>query len=251
MNYIDFIPPIAIKIYKKLLLKFGIGDVRIHPFNELPKTITPMLIIDVGANIGDMTMAALRSFPNCKVICFEPVTESFSFLSNRLAAYSSRVTLIKKALSDENRITDINITSFHGANSIQKQSTFHLSANPSIFELKKESIELVKLDDYLEKFNNQKIDILKIDVEGHELNVLKGGAKFISKFVDVIIIECSIMRDESWENQSIAEIFKTLNDFGFRFINIFDVHHANLMVDPNMLCVQFDCVFRRLSSLQK
>lgn len=251
MKYSDFIPPVFLKAFKKIIRYLGIGDVRIHPFNKLPSSLAPILIIDVGANVGDVTLAALRSFPDCKVICFEPVSNSYSLLSKRLVPFANRVTLIKKALSDKDDLSEINITSFHGANSIHKQSIYHSSANPSINELKKESIELVKLDNYLDKFDNQRVDVLKIDVEGHELNVLRGGAKFISQYVDTIIIECSIMRDESWENQSIAEIFKSLSDLGFRFINLFDVHYANLLADSNMMCVQFDCVFRRLSSLQK
>jgi FkbM family methyltransferase len=251
MTYTDFLPPVLFKAYKKIIRHLGIGDTRIHPFNKLPTSLSPLLVIDVGANIGDVTLAALRSFPDCKVICFEPVLNSYNYLSNRLKPFANRVTLIKKALSDKDGLSEINITSFHGANSIHKQSIYHSSVNPSINELNKESIEIVRLDNYLDKFDNQRIDVLKIDVEGHELNVLRGGSKFISQYVDTIIIECSIMRDASWENQSIAEIFKSLSDLGFRFINLFDVHYANLLVDSNMMCVQFDCVFRRLSSLQK
>lgn len=251
MNFSDLIPPIFFKIQRKLCNKLGIGDVRIHPFNKIPLSITPKVIMDVGANIGDVALAALKSYPSTKIICFEPVANSFYTLSNRLKSYSERVTLINKALSDKSGECNINITSFHGSNSINPQSHFHSYINPGIREISKEKIQLAKLDEYIEKFNGQVVDILKLDVEGHELNVINGGKLFIKKYVDVIIIECSIMRDNSWENQSISEIFNSLNELGFRFINIFDIHYGNPRSGSNMLCVQFDCVFRRLSNLQK
>ncbi len=251
MNLSDFTPPILKKILNKISRSLGIGDLRKGPFRQLPKEITPLLILDVGANIGDTALAALKSYPNCKVICFEPVAESYNKLLTRLKRFTGRATFIKKALSDSNGFCEINITSFHGANSIEKQSDFHRKSNPHVTEIKKETIEVVKLDDYINEFNNQKVDILKIDVEGHELKVLRGGIDFITQYVDTIIIECSMMRDQSWSEQSITEIFNLLNKTGFRLINIFDVHHSPGEVDPNLLCVQFDCVFRHISSLNK
>jgi FkbM family methyltransferase len=244
MKYTDFIPPIIFKIIQRTKKALRVGDLRIHPFENIPEDIVPNWILDVGANVGDVSEAALISYPKCRVICFEPVRATFELLKKRLAPYGNRVILINEALSDENGTCEINITTFHGANSISLQSDFHKDLNPHIYETGKETVTIARLDDIAPRIGDQKIDVMKIDVEGHELNVLKGGVDFIRDRVDTIIIEMSLMRDQSWEEQSVAKIFTLLDDLGFKLINLFDIHHAKKGGDKNLMCIQVDCVFR-------
>lgn len=198
-------------------------------------------VLDVGANVGDVAESALTSYPEAKVICFEPVSQTFQILRKRLEGYPDRVYFYQSALSDSNTTAEINITTFHGANSIEPQAKLHQSLNPHVRELRKEKIKLLRLDDVAAQFPIDKIDVLKIDVEGHEVLVLKGGRNFIANNVDVIIIEISLMRDASWESQALFEIFCILQEAGFRLINVMDVHRSK--ANGSMLA-QMDCVFR-------
>jgi FkbM family methyltransferase len=248
----DFVPPIfnrAVNYFEKRLKQRQKGVVKMAPFDGIPSNVNAKWILDVGANVGDVAVAALKSYPEAQVICFEPVGGTFKSLTQRLEPFNERVLLHNFALSDKEEESEINITTFSGANSISPQAKFHQDCNPHVRELRKEKIQLVCLDDFASNFSSQKIDIMKIDVEGHELNVLKGGLNFISNNVDVIIIEVSLMRDQSWDNQAIFEIFAFLKDAGFCLINIMDLHRA---VDSAMMLVQMDCVFRhkRKMSLQ-
>jgi FkbM family methyltransferase len=204
--------------------------------------------LDVGANVGDVSEAALISYPQCRVICFEPVKATFEALRKRLESYGDRVVLINEALSDSNGTCEINITSFHGANSISLQSDFHKQMNPHVYEVGKEIIRIVRLDDIAARLGDQKIDVMKVDVEGHELSVLMGGIDFIRDRVDTIIIEISLMRDQSWEQQSVSKIFSLMDRLGFRLINLFDIHNIKSR-NKNMMCVQVDCVFRHIKKL--
>ena len=104
----------------------------------------------------------------------------------------------------------------------------------------------MRLDEFAAKFPSQKIDIMKIDVEGHELNVLKGGSKFIADNVDVIIIEISLMRDESLRNQAIFEIFSFLHGLEFCLLNVMDLHHVE---GKAIQLVQMDCIFRNTKKM--
>lgn len=240
----DFVPPIfyrARSYFKKRLTRLHSGVSRVHPFDAVPKDISAKWILDVGANVGDVAVAALESYPYSHVICFEPVRGTFEELTKRLKPFAERVRLYNSALSDTKEEGVINITTFHGANSISPQAKFHQDCNPHVRELGKEKIQLVRLDDIAAEFPSQIIDIMKVDVEGHELNVLKGGAKFISNNVDVIIIEISFMRDHSWDQQSVFEIFAFLKEAGFVLVNVIDVFHAD---DKPILLAQMDCVFR-------
>lgn len=240
----ELIPPLFYRVanyVERKIIKPQDRVEKTHPFDAIPNGINAKWILDIGANVGDVAVAALESYPNSQVICFEPVLSTFEVLTNRLKPYSDRSHLFNCALSDVGGVGEINITSYHGANSIAPQAQFHQDFNPHVREVSKEEIHLVRLDDFATKLPSQKIDIMKIDVEGHELNVLKGGANFISNNVDVIIIEISLMRDQSLNNQAVFEIFSFFNSFGFSLLNVMDLHHIE---NQNMQLVQMDCVFR-------
>lgn len=218
-----------------------------HPFDEIPKTIDVRWVLNVGANDGGLARASLRTFPDSRIICFEPVNGTFERLTETLRPFKDRAYLYKMALSDRNGVGEINLTTSHGANSIEPQSPFHRFFNPHVREEGKESITLARLDDVSESFPAPDIDIMIIDVEGHELNVLKGGTEFLRDHVDTMIIEIALMRDQTWENQAVYEIFGLLNTHGFNLINIFDLHRSD---KSDMILVQMDCVFRHRSKLR-
>jgi FkbM family methyltransferase len=247
----ELVPPLFFRILGYLERKtigYGKGLIRIHPFEVIPNDITVKWVLDVGANVGDVAVAALKSFPDAQVICFEPVSSTYKILTKRMESYSKRSYLYNVALSDVKDTGVIHITNYHGANSISPQAQFHQDFNPHIREVTTEKISLVCLDDFASKFPTQKIDIMKIDVEGHELNVLKGGARFISKNVDIIIIEISLMRDQSLRNQAVFEIFSFFNEIGFCLLNVMDLHPIE---NQEMQLVQMDCVFRNIKNISE
>ena len=241
----EFVPPIVPRLLRISRRLLGV-DLTRHPFDQVPPNLEVKYVLDIGANIGDVALAALSTYPLTKVICFEPVMATRAILERRLASYGERVLVYSEALSSITGSADINLTSFHGANSLSRQSPMHSEIHPHISEIGKESVSLVRLDDFAQAHGFPSIDIMKIDVEGHELEVLQGGKAFISTMVDTIIIEASMMRDTSLKRQSVIQVFSLLGEMGFRLINIFDVHHVN---DYPLMCIQMDCVFRHESRL--
>jgi FkbM family methyltransferase len=221
---------------------------RHHPFDAVPPDLQARWIMDVGANIGDVTVAGLESYPGSHVICFEPVRATFEHLARRTAPYGDRVVRRQHALGDTRGTAEINLTSFHGANSIAPQAEAHRRLNPHVREVGRETIRLERLDDIAGELPPHPIDLMKIDVEGFELEVLRGGARFIAERVDTLIIEVSLMRDPSFEHQQLVDIFALLDRLGFALINCYDLHH-----DPSartgLMLVQMDCVFRRKARL--
>ena len=242
----DIIPPLIPRLMRYIVRKITKNNGP-HPFDCVPKNIQAKLILDIGANVGDVTIAALKTYPECKVVCFEPVNSTLEILEKNILKYQHRVIIYKEALSSLNGVGHVNITSFHGANSIESQSKLHSEICQNVKEIGKQAVTLVRLDDIAKRFNGQKIDIMKIDVEGHEYDVILGGKEFIENNVDTIIVEASLMRDASWEKQSIIEVFNLLSEMGFRWINAFDLHHVQ---NSSLMCIQMDCVFRHKSFLE-
>lgn len=241
----DFIPPIVGRLIRKA------RETVINPFDKVPRSVNVRWVLDVGANEGHVTLAALRSYPDAKVICFEPVKSTFDALTLALRGYKNRVVLLNQALSDANGEVEINITTAGGANSLSPQAPFHKALNPHVKEVGKEKVRIVRLDDIAAGLPAPEADVLKIDVEGHEMSVLRGGENFIKNKVDTILIEASFQRDSSWETQSFLGLFNLLEDWGFRLVNIYDVANTtNLASSGDMLVAQMDCVFRHKSRLK-
>jgi FkbM family methyltransferase len=237
----ELMPPIV----EKLLQRLPFGGHRRHPFTAIPASLDASVILDVGANVGRVTEAGLRTYARSEVHCFEPVSATFERLSRRLARFGDRVHLHPFALSDRNGEAVINLTSFHGANSLHHQADLHKRLNPHVRELGTERIRLQRLDDFARELPSF-CDIMKIDVEGHELQVLEGGEGFIRDRVDTVLIEISLMRDQSWEQQAVFDIFALMKRWGFCLINVIDLHRARR---SDLMLVQMDCVFRKFSRL--
>ena len=244
MTLKDFIPPIVTKVIKRVSNK--VYGSPIHPFDSIPSSVRPAWFLDIGANVGDMTIKALKSYPQCQAICFEPVTQTFTTLTQNLTDYAGRHTLFNLGLSNSQEKIDINITNFHGANSILPQSELHKKVT-GVVEVAKEQIQLVKLDEISKEFPSNKIDVMKIDVEGFELNVLQGGYNFISANVDVIMIEIAPYRIDDFNLNYVSSIFEFMKSAGFSLINVYDLESIN--GHPSLLLGQMDCVFRRNSNL--
>jgi FkbM family methyltransferase len=249
----DFIPPFIFRF------KSGITHPskrmkniprRYRPFNYLPRNLDVQWIMDIGANDGSVTKSGLLSFSNSKIICFEPVSETFNRLMQTLSSFPDRVTLHQLAVSDYEGESEIYITTFSPANSLITQSQTYEHYNPSVQSLGKQKVKVIKLDNFIQKLPSRHFDIVKIDVEGSELSVLKGGKKFFNECVDVIIIEISFQREFDSKKQSVFEIFDFLHSLGYRLINIFDVYNMTYdqedVWDDTMI-TQIDCVFRKIS----
>lgn len=248
IEFNEFIPPIIFRLIsgvrKRLKHKFSksFGGV-LHPFDGVPLDAFGVnWILDIGANRGDVTAAALRSYPNSKVVCVEPVTDTFKILEKNLASFGSRAILKKYAFSDVAGVGEINITNIDGANSILPQAKCHQEWNPHVIEQGKETIALKRLDDEFGSFPTSMFDIVKIDVEGFEVQVIQGGAKFFADHVRAILIEVSFMRDTSLDDQCVYKIFKLLNELGYALVNLIDVYPGP-MDSSSLRIAQVDCVF--------
>lgn len=147
-------------------------------FRELGEEISPdMLIIDVGGNSGEWTYEALTIWPNSKFLIFEPSTTASKILTNNFNSFKN-VSVVTKALSDSvgtaSLFSDIPGS---GLGSLAKREISYLGINFNFSE----NVEVDTLDNILET-NPTSLAILKIDVEGYELAVLRGSTRlFCSK----------------------------------------------------------------------
>lgn len=129
-------------------------------------------VFDVGARTDDYLVRLNR---NCKFHLFEPMAESFAELQ-RKTLDDANVTIVNTALGNEHG--DLQI--YPDTQSIHKRP--HGSSEPM-------EIKIQTLDDYCHNAGIETIDFMKIDVEGYELDVLRGGQQMIQERVRTIQFE--------------------------------------------------------------
>jgi FkbM family methyltransferase len=148
----------------------------------------PFCILDVGSNKGQFLQLTLENMAadNLSIHCFEPGHETFKILAE---SYSSdpRITLNKLAIgkdSGEGLLYYDSVGS--GLASLTKRKLDHLGIS---FE-QCEPVNITTIDDYCLKNRIDHIHLLKIDIEGHELNALAGAKNmFAKKSIDIVTLE--------------------------------------------------------------
>lgn len=141
--------------------------------------------LDIGANIGLMSLPVLRDLPTCKVLSFEPSPSALPFLQRTHSGspYADRWQIIPKAVSATAGSAD-----FFTAG--QANSAFDGLRNTGRFGgRKKVTVPVTTVDLEWEAAGSPKVTAIKIDVEGGELAVLQGSAKCLSTCRPVVFLE--------------------------------------------------------------
>ena len=155
------------------------------------------IAIDVGANIGNHSIFFSKFFK--KVYSFEPNPKTFELLKIN-SKLNKNIYIRKTGLSNKGIISNLveNKSNIGGSKLTNEKSENTID------------IQLSTLDQEI-NFMKEKINLLKIDVEGHELEVIEGSKKTISKFRPIIVFEQQL--DDFPEN--FSKIQKCLLDLNY------------------------------------
>ena len=198
-------------------------------------------IIDVGANKGQTIDFFKKIFPRAKIYAFEP-SNTFKFLKKKYLRNKniklSDFAIDKKSSKKKfyfHTFKSNNVSGLSGFYKINKNSKDHIRINTSARnEILKNInysflVNCISLDDFFKK--NKKIDLLKIDTQGNELNVLKGSKKLLK---NVKFIKLELMLYDYYEKSYFfSDIESFLKKFDFKIFNILEVQQnpVNLKTD--------------------
>jgi len=178
------------------------------------------VVVDIGANIGYFTLlASLLAGIKGKVFAFEPEYNNMLQLDDNLRLnHFTNVTPIKVALSDYNGRTKLFLSSSE-------------NAKHSLIELREHDgttlVDVAKLDDILPP--NMKVDFLKSDTEGNELQVLKGAKEVIKRSYDIKLLVEVYPRALYAQKVAVADIWEYLNtDLFFKYFYLVDDYKNKL-----------------------
>ena len=173
-----------------------------------------IVYVDVGTNEGNF-LDFLSSFCNFKkIICFEPIKELTDKIDTK--KYSNKILIHNIALSNNNSIKNFYQYDISSQSSLYQQNNLF----KSLKKLKKKfKVKTIKFDDKFKNYRN--IDFCKIDVQGEELNVLRGMKKnLINKKVKLIKIEISFIERYRGSKSNFLSIINYLSKFGYYLISI-------------------------------
>jgi FkbM family methyltransferase len=161
------------------------------------------ICIDVGANIGVHTILMARLAESGRVIAFEPASRNVQLLRRNLEANDVRnVSVVEAAVYDASEPLVLHTDSGHPAGS-------HLGSRGNSGE-SSETVDGVRLDDWLSPAGLARIDFMKIDVEGAELRALSGALDTISRHKPDLVIECNPIALGRFQNATAHDLLSVL-----------------------------------------
>ncbi len=175
---------------------------------------SPAVIFDVGANVGLTALGFTKAFPQATVYAFEPVSTAFEALQTNtrrapqvrpfniaLGRRQGRAHVTRRAASPSNRIVD----------------------PPTIFERHKtEDVAMTSGDEFAAEHGIEHIGFLKIDAEGHDLDVLVGFQRMLAAGrVDIVETEVGMNRDNR-RHVPFEAVKAYLEPLGYRLFHLHD-----------------------------
>jgi FkbM family methyltransferase len=209
-----------------LKLSRNIGSNPVDDMKRLLGDYKVRHIVDGGAYRGDFSIEIAKVFPDATVYAFEPQKESYGLLSNATRKVSG-IKIYNCALSSKSgkSILHTNVSPLTSSLSNVSKDGLHYFqgyTNPEGIE----EVEVTSLADFLSGENIPRVDILKLDLQGHELQAIKGMAEFI-KTVKLIFIEVQFL--EIYQGTPLfSEVETFLRSKGFVFYQFYGLVRSQI-----------------------
>ena len=224
-----------ISLIKALIKGVAAGTEHIEFLNKLNNLNT---IIDIGAHNGQFALIAKYKFKKSKIYSFDPLSESKKKYQDSLKD-KKKCFFFNCAIGNKNTNGKINISQNSDSSSILSISKRQTEIFKNTKKIGVQDIKIKKLNYYLKKKDLKKYSLLKIDVQGYELNALKGCEDLLNN-IQYIYIECSY--EELYKKQPL---FNQINRWLTKK-NFYLKQKFNTLYDNKGKPVQADFFFENL-----
>lgn len=185
------------------------------------------LVVDGGANVGYEADWYLRHLPGADVHCFEPTPATFAVLERNLGGHDG-VHLHRLALSDHVGTATLHVdqhTLGGGSNSLLTHSSRFLETEAhAAFEAV--TVDTTTLDRFCAREGIEHVDVLKLDVEGAEVQVLRGAGELLARSaVDALDVEVRALAD--FDGQPLVhDVLTHLARLDYRLFGLYAVEES-------------------------
>lgn len=216
---------------KEVMQRFGCDVAHYKPLRSDPFAVQKHLlagrpcrtIFDVGAYKGHVAATYHELFPTADIYSFEPFPPSYELLAQRFGKHA-KVHLVNCAVSSQSG-----------------ESTFHVNQNPATNSLlatgqgysavmavtdKQIQVPTVTLDEFVASRNLAAPEILKFDIQGNELNALRGANKLLGDDGPLLIYTEVLFERLYQECAQFGDLQAFLAGKGYELYNLFSLHHS-------------------------
>ncbi|MEQ9409398.1 MAG: FkbM family methyltransferase [Fuerstiella sp.] len=212
---------------------------QVLPWKQLLQ-YAPGTILDIGANDGYSARLFRELMPDVTIYSFEPLADCFLQVDETLAAQPPG-RAFHMALGDTDETTVIHRSRSTPSSSLLPMDPLHQHEFPHTADGTKETIQVRRLDDVAAELDIVQPLIAKIDVQGFEDRVIRGGEKTLSEAA-AIVVELSSY--ELYAGQpSFSDVHHQLEQLGFVFRGTID----QMLSPKDGRILQFDGLFEHRS----
>lgn len=206
---------------------------------------SPRTILDIGAYQGEWTKMAHQIFPLAKIFMIEATPDNESLLRNVSEASGLSMALLgnKSKKSVDFYVANPQTTSITTGNSIYMEKTRYFD-NQHLIKL-----PMTTLDEMVAKRKLKNVDFIKIDTQGSELNILKGGKKTVSK-AEFILLETQNLEYND-KAPFTEDVVIAMKSYGFRLFDILETHYlfSGELFQVDLLFAKKDSMFMKKGRL--
>ena len=194
-------------------------------------------VVDIGANCGQFALISRKCFPDARIDSFEPLAEPADRFES-VFARDGNVHLHRLAIGGMMGEAAIHVSKRDDSSSLLPITEKQTLLFPGTEERETRTICIAPLESVLTELDIYKPAMLKLDVQGYELEALRGCESVLSCF-SYVYCECSFV--ELYAGQSLAhEVIDYLHQHGFKLSGVYNVNH-----DKHGVAVQADFLFTK------
>jgi len=199
--------------------------------------LQPRFVVDIGANVGQFSLAVRRHCPLAPIVAFEPLARAAARY-RRLFAGDGAVRLEQVAVGAAAGAATMNVSRRDDSSSLLPIGPLQTATFAGTERVGTERVTVAPLSTYLTAADILAGALLKIDVQGYELPVIEGCGALLAAF-DHVYVELSFI--ELYEGQALAgEVMARLDALGFRLTSL-----RNPTLDAAGAVIQADFLFMR------
>ena len=197
-------------------------------------------LVDVGANKGQFSLAFRRANPSAPIFAFEPLPTAAAVYRNVFGA-DPGVRLFELALGPAETAATLHVSGRDDSSSLLPIGSLQMAVFPGTEEVATSTVRVARLASLLGYEQLAAPALLKIDVQGFELEVLRGSDELLDRF-SVVYCECSFI--PLYESQALAhQVIAYLARRGFALSGF-----CNPAFAPDGSTIQADFVFERAAA---
>jgi len=193
---------------------FGTSERKILNLKKIFRSNSKLIFLDIGANIGSVSLPLAKLFKYCKIYSIEPTYFAFSKFKKNLTLNKD---LLKRVFPNQFFISNLKKPKKVWSSwSLDNDANQHKKHQGKLKLIKRDSY--ISLDNFIKNKKIKKINFIKLDVDGYELDVFTSGKRFFKKNKPIIFIEIAPYLYPEF-GYSCLDLIRYIKKIGYEFFN--------------------------------